>query len=96
MIVVQWIDKVKYHVNGSLKRHKARLVANGFPQTPRVDYIETFSLVARFDIDKIILSIAAQKKWPVYQMDVKSAFLYVYIDQEIYVDQPSGYEILGK
>ena len=45
---------------------------------------------------KIILFIGAQKKWPVYQMDVKSAFLNGYIDEEVYVDQPIGYEILGK
>lgn len=96
VIGVKWIYKVKYHADGSVEHHKARLVAKGFVQTPGVDYAETFAPVARLDTIKIILAIAAQYKWPIFQMDVKSAFLNGYIDEEVYVEQPIGYEVPDK
>lgn len=96
VIGVKWIYKVKYHADGSVERHKERLVAKGFAQTLGVDYAETFALVARLDTVKIILSVAAQYKWPIFQMDVKSAFLNGYIDEEVYVEQPMAYEVQGK
>ena len=88
--------KVKYHANDCVKRHKARLVANGFTETLGVYYSQTFDPIVQSDRVKIILLIAAQNKWSVYQLDVKSAFLNGYIDEFFYVDQPIGYEILGK
>jgi hypothetical protein len=69
------------------------LVAKGFAQRHGVDYDETFAPVARMDTIRAVLAIAAQNKWPVYQMDVKSAFLNGFLDKEVYVDQPPGYEV---
>ena len=60
------------------------------------DYEETFSLVARFETVRIILTLAAQYQWPLYQLDVKSAFLNEELQEEVYVDQPEGFIIEGK
>jgi hypothetical protein len=85
---VKWIYKVKYNVDGSVQRNKARLVAKGYPQQPRVDFHETFAPVARLDTVRALISLAAQKGWLLYQLDVKSAFLNGELKEEVYVEQP--------
>ncbi|KAL0314103.1 UNVERIFIED_CONTAM: Retrovirus-related Pol polyprotein from transposon RE2 [Sesamum angustifolium] len=77
------------------KKHKARLVAKGYSQLPGIDYTETFAPVARLDTIRALIAIAANKKWKIYQMDVKSAFLNGYIDEEIYVEQPQRFIAKG-
>ena len=83
-------------VDGNVQKHKERMVARGFTQQPDTDFNETFAPVARMDTIKTFLAIASQKKWPVYQMDVKSTFLNGYLDEEVYVEQKQGYEVLGQ
>ena len=73
----------------------ASLVSKGYAQKYVVDYDETFSPVARIDTIRAVLSIAAQNQWPVYQKDVKSAFLNGILEQEVYVDHPSSYVVKG-
>jgi hypothetical protein len=92
-IGVKWVYKTKLNEKGEIDRYKARLVAKGFSQQPGIDFGETFAPVARLDTVRAVLAIAAQKKWKVYQMDVKSAFLNGILEEEIYVEQPHGYEI---
>ena len=94
-IGVKWVYKTKYKENGEVDKYKARLVAKGFAQEYGVDYNETFAPIARLDTVRMVLAIAAQNKWMVYQMDVKSAFLNGYLEEEVYVQQPPGYEIKG-
>ncbi|KAL0330833.1 UNVERIFIED_CONTAM: Retrovirus-related Pol polyprotein from transposon RE2 [Sesamum angustifolium] len=84
VIGVKWIYKMKLNADGSIQKHKARLVAKGYSQLPGIDYTETFAPVARLDTIRALIAIAANKKWKIYQMDVKSAFLNGYIDEEIY------------
>ena len=63
------------------------MVARGFTQQPDIDFNETFAPVARMDTVRIVLVIVAPKKWPIYQIDVKSAFLNGYMKGEVYVEQ---------
>ena len=77
---------------GDIDRHKARLVARGFSQQPGIDYGETFAPVARLDTVRFVLAIAAQNKWPIYQMDVKYSFLNGLLNKEVYVNQPPRFE----
>ncbi|GJS49118.1 putative ribonuclease H-like domain-containing protein [Tanacetum coccineum] len=73
-------------------RNKARLVAQGYTQEERIDYDEVFAPVARIEAIRLFLAYASFKDFVVYQMDVKSAFLYGKIEEEVYVCQPPGFE----
>eukprot|EP01018_Ginkgo_biloba_P013279 Gb_04615 [translate_table: standard] len=86
VIGTKWIYKTKYKSDGSIDKHKARLVAKGYAQQEGIDYTETFAPVVKMDTIRIVLVLAAQHGWLIYQMDVKSAFLNGYVDEEIYVE----------
>ncbi|GJZ29381.1 putative ribonuclease H-like domain-containing protein [Tanacetum coccineum] len=73
-------------------RNKARLVAQGYTQEEGIDYDEVFAPVARIEAIRLFLAYASFKDFMVYQMDVKSAFLYGKIEEEVYVCQPPGFE----
>ena len=72
----RWVFTVKHKTNSSVECYKARLVARSFAQTYGVDYVETFSPVARLNFIRILLSLAINQSWPLHQLDVKNAFLY--------------------
>lgn len=91
-ISLKWIFKKKYLPDGSVQKYKARLVVRGFSQQQGVDYEETFTPVARFETVRMILALAAQKEWKIFQFDVKSAFLNGDLQEEVYVCQPPGFE----
>lgn len=94
-IGVKWVFKMKLNEHGEVDKYKARLVAKGYSQQDGVDYAEVFAPVARLDTIRVVISLAAQKSWMIYQVDVKSAFLHGDIDEEVFVDQPPGYEQKG-
>jgi hypothetical protein len=96
VIGVKWVYKTKYNADGKVEKHKERLVAKGFKQQHGIDYNETFAPVARLDTIRMVLSIATQNNWKVYQMDVKSTFLNDILEEEVYIKQPPGYEVLGE
>nr|GFD26502.1 retrovirus-related Pol polyprotein from transposon TNT 1-94 [Tanacetum cinerariifolium] len=72
-------------------RNKARLVAQGHTQEEGIDYDEVFVLVSRIEAIRLFLAYASFMDFTVYQMDVKSAFLYGTIDEKVYVMQPLGF-----
>lgn len=75
LIGVKCMYKTKLNEKGEIDRFKSRLVAKGFSQQQGIDFGETFAPVARLDTIIVVLAIATQNKWKVYQMDVKSTFL---------------------
>ena len=92
VIEVKWIFKIKLNVDGNINKNKARLVVKGSSQEPSIDYHDTFSPVSRMNIIKLLLMLAAQRGWLVWQMDVKSAFLNGTLSEEIHVEQLEGFE----
>ncbi|GJY62542.1 retrovirus-related pol polyprotein from transposon TNT 1-94 [Tanacetum coccineum] len=78
--------------NGIVIKNKARLVTQGYNQQEGIDYEETFAPVARLEAIRIFLAYAAYMGFMVYQMDIKSAFLNGKISEEVYVQQPPGFE----
>ena len=73
-------------------RNKARLVAKRYIQEFGIDFEESCASVARLEVVRLLLAYAATRKIKLYQMDVKSAFLNRYVNEEVYVDQPPGFE----
>nr|GEV82642.1 hypothetical protein [Tanacetum cinerariifolium] len=87
-IGTKWIYKNKKDERGIVIRNKARLVAQGYPQEDRIDYDDAFALLVRIKAIRFFLAYASFKEFIVYQMDMKSAFLYGRIEEEVYVCQP--------
>ncbi|KAH9650236.1 hypothetical protein KPL70_026291 [Citrus sinensis] len=92
-IGVKWVYKTKRNANGEIERHKARLVAKGYSQKAGIDYNEVFAPVARLEIIRLIIFLAAQNKWKIFQMDVKSTFLNGFLEEEIYIEKPLGFVV---
>ncbi|GJT09096.1 putative ribonuclease H-like domain-containing protein, partial [Tanacetum coccineum] len=85
-------QKNKKDERGNVIKNIARLVAQGYTQEEGIDYDEVFAPVARIEAIRLFLAYASFKDFVVYQMDVKSAFLYCKIEEEVYVCQPLGFE----
>ncbi|KAL0641881.1 hypothetical protein Bca4012_102535 [Brassica carinata] len=92
----KWIFTIKYKADGKVERKKSRLVARGFTQTYGEDYIETFAPVAKLHTIRIVLSLAVNLEWGLWQMDVKNAFLQGELEDEVYMHPPPGLEHLVK
>jgi len=75
---------------------KARLVAKGFSQIEGIDFDQIFSLVVRYKSIHLLLVAAALEGWHIERLNVKSAFLYRQLDEEIYMEQPEGFKIHGQ
>lgn len=90
-IGLRWVYKVKKDHEGKILKYKARIVAKGYVQRQGIDYDEVFAPVARLDTIRLILAMAAQRRWQVHHLDVKSAFLNGDLKEEVYVAQPPGF-----
>lgn len=91
-IGAKWVFKVKVDGNNGNKRFKARLVAKGFVQKQGIDFTETFSPVVRLNTIRILMALAVENNMKIHQMDAVTAFLQGDIKEELYMQQPVGFE----
>ncbi|GJS19851.1 retrovirus-related pol polyprotein from transposon TNT 1-94 [Tanacetum coccineum] len=91
VIKLKWLWKNKKDEDQTVIRNKARLVAKGYAQEEGIDFEESFALVARLKAVRIFAAYTAHKSFPIYQMDVKTAFLIGPLKEEVYVAQPDGF-----
>jgi hypothetical protein len=89
----KWLFKIKHAVDGSIEKYKARFVTCGFSQKEGIDYEETFRSCSQIHFDQTIIALAAKMKWKLHQMDVKTTFLNGVIEEEVYIEQPQGFEV---
>jgi len=92
MIGTKWVFKNKIDEQGVIVRNKARLVAKRYNQEKGIDFGETYAPIARLEAVRLLLAYACLKGFRLHQMDVKSAFSNRFIDEEVYVSQPPGFE----
>ncbi|GKD32822.1 retrovirus-related pol polyprotein from transposon TNT 1-94 [Tanacetum coccineum] len=90
-IKLKWLWKNKKDEDQTVIHNKARLVAKGYTQEEGIDFEESFAPVARLEAVQIFVSHAAHRSFPIYQMDVKTAFLNGPLKEEVYVAQPEGF-----
>jgi hypothetical protein len=93
VVTSKWVYKIKHAADGRVDKYKARFVARGFSQKEGEDYDETFARVARYTSIRAIISLAASMGWSLHQMDVKTTFLNGAIEEEVYIEQPRGFEV---
>nr|GFB55457.1 retrotransposon protein, putative, Ty1-copia subclass [Tanacetum cinerariifolium] len=87
----KWLFKKKTNMDEAIHTYKARLVTKGFTQTPWIDYEETFSPVADIRAIRILIAIYAFYDYEIWQIDVRTAFLNGYLNEEVYMEQPEGF-----
>jgi hypothetical protein len=92
VVVTKWVFCNKQDEHGVVTRNKAQLVVKGYSQVEGLDFDETFALIARLELIRILLAYATHHGFKLYQMDVKSAFLNGPIKEDVYVEQSPGFE----
>ena len=86
-----WIYTIKIGSDGGVDRLKARLVSKGYTQIYSFDYYDTFSPVAKIASIRLLFSLIVKRSWPLYQFDIKNAFLHGNLAEEVYMEQPLGF-----
>jgi hypothetical protein len=93
VIGTKWVFRNKLNEDGQVTRNKARLVCKGYAQIEGIDFEETYAPVARMEAICLLLAYACSKNVKVYQMDVKSSFLNGELEEEVYIEQPEGFQL---
>ena len=88
----KWIFKTKHSTDDSIEKFKTTLVTRGFSHKEGIDYEEQFSLVARYTSIITIVSLESKMKRKLHQLDVKTTFLNGVIEEEVYIEEPPGFE----
>ena len=92
VIRTKWIFKNKSDASGNITRNKVRLVAQGYTQIEGIDFDDTFAPIARIESIRLLLAVACLLEFKLFQMDVKSVLLNGILNEEVYVEQPKGFE----
>jgi hypothetical protein len=92
VVGTKWVFRNKQDEHGVVTRNKSRFMAKGYSQVEGLDFGETYAPIARLESIRILLAYATYHGFKLYQMDVKSAFLNRPINEEVYVEQPPGFE----
>ncbi|KAI5312168.1 hypothetical protein L3X38_041341 [Prunus dulcis] len=92
----RWVFTLKHKADGSIDRYKVGLEGKGYIYTFEVDYLETFVPVAKLNTMHVLLSLAANRDWPLLQFDVKNEFLHGHLKEEIYMVLLSGISVTSK
>ena len=77
---------------GSIEKYKTQFVTHGFSQKEEIDYEETFAPMVRYTLIRVIMALAAKLGWKLHQMDVKTTFPNGVVEDEVYMEQPLGFE----
>ena len=91
-----WVFKTKLNSGGVLERRKARLVVKGCSRKPGIDFEETYAPVVRYASIRLLIALAAEFDLDIDQMDVLTAFLHPELEEEIYMQLPTGHKLNGK
>jgi hypothetical protein len=91
----KWVFKLKQNSDGSIARFKARLVAKGYTQKEGIDFNETYAPVAKITTIRSMLALAAMRGYNVNQMDISTAYLHADVKEDLYMEQPEGYQLTG-
>jgi hypothetical protein len=88
----KWVFKLKQKSDGTIDRYKARLVAKGFDQEGGIDFHDTFSPVIKPATIRLVLALAVHFGWFIHQLDISDAFLHGLLEEEVFMEQPKGFE----
>lgn len=91
IVTCRWVFRIKRKPDGTIDRYKARLVARGFSQKSGIDYNETYAPVANILSIRLLFAHAAVENLKMSQFDIKTAFLYGDLEEEVYMEQPEGF-----
>jgi hypothetical protein len=95
-ITIKWVYKIKTHVNESTAKFKARLVAQSFQQWAGEDFDETYAPVVKYNTLRTIIAIAGHRSWPIFHLDVKTAFWNGELIEEVFIEQAERFGVQGQ